>query len=139
MDGWLWASNSEINLYMYYQVHSDVTCILCQQCACATWPKISFPPLFDKFLPDKETVARLVLICCQNTVENHKTPINIPFLVKWKGKLTYRGRGCAGTSHGGKNVRHVLRFVAIVVVLPTIHRFKKYFCNFDDLSGTDIR
>lgn len=53
--------------------------------------------------------------------------------------VTYRGGGGTGTGHGGENVRHVLRLVAVVAVLPTIHRFKKYFCNFDDLSGTVIR
>lgn len=56
-----------------------------------------------------------------------------------KNVVTYRGGGGAGTGHGGENVRHILRLVAIVAVLPTIHRFKKYFCNFDDLSGTVIR
>lgn len=56
-----------------------------------------------------------------------------------KNMVTYRGGGGAGTGHGRENVRHVLRLVAIVAVLPTIHRFKKYFCNFDDLSGTVIR
>lgn len=69
MDGWLWASNhanSEINLYTYYQVHSDVTCILCQPCACATWPKISFPHCLANFC----RIEKLSLVLYSYVVKN---------------------------------------------------------------------
>jgi hypothetical protein len=68
----------------------------------------------------------------QKEAENCKFKVNISLRYQI---LTYRGWSGARTSHGGQDIRHVLRLVAIVVVLPTIHRFKKYFCNFDDLSG----
>lgn len=53
--------------------------------------------------------------------------------------VIYCGGGGVGIGYGGENVCYVFWFVVIVVVFLVIYCFKKYFCNFDDLSGIVIR